>query len=169
MLYLLQEAITRLLVNSWRSICCPILVKQSSKWKSLRTVVRRNDGLTDRDLLRRLRSRPASPPRRLRHIRRSGSNRSPLINHSPLLRRRTRTTTKGKDVRKQNSEMTQKPLVRLPDFTADSPLPHSCPRLLGTTSADFGSRTPLTSQSLDSSRLTLHQVCKGSTIIGVRT
>ena len=65
--------------------------------------------------------------------------------------------------------MTQKPLVRLPDFAADSPLPHSCPRLLGTTSADFGSRTPLTSQRFDSSRLTLHQVCKGNTIIGVRT
>ena len=65
--------------------------------------------------------------------------------------------------------MTQKPLLRLPDFTADSPLPHSCPRLLGTTSADFRSRTLLTSQRFDSSRLTLHQVCKGSMIIRVRT
>ena len=63
----------------------------------------------------------------------------------------------------------QKPPDWLPDIVTSPSLPHSCPRLLGTTSDDFGSRTPLTSQRFDSSRLTLHQVRQDSTIIGIRT
>ena len=65
--------------------------------------------------------------------------------------------------------MRQQPPDWLPDIVASPSLPHSCPRLLGTTRAGFGSRTPLTSQRSDSSCLTIHQVCKGSTIIGVRS
>ena len=74
-----------------------------------------------------------------------------------------------KDVRQQKPKARQKPPDWLLDIVTGPPLPHSCPRLLGTTSAGFGSGTPLTSQRFDSSRLTLHQVCKGNTIIGVRT
>ena len=73
-----------------------------------------------------------------------------------------------KDVWQQKPKARQKPPDWLPDIVTGPPLPHSCPRLLGTTNAGFGSRTLLTSQKLDSSRLTLHQVGKGSTIIGVR-
>ena len=75
---------------------------------------------------------------------------------------------KGKDIRQQKLRVRQKPPDWLPDIVASPSLLHNCPRLLGTTSAGFGSRTPLTSQRFDSSRLTLHQVYKGSTIIGVR-
>ena len=65
--------------------------------------------------------------------------------------------------------MRQKPPDWLPDIVTSPFLPHNCPRLLGTTNAGFGSRTLLTSQKFDSSHLTIHQVGKGSTIIGVRT
>ena len=65
--------------------------------------------------------------------------------------------------------MGQKPLDWLPDFTADPPLPHNCPRLLRTTSADFRPWTPLTGKRPDSSCFFLHQLCKGNSIIGVRT
>ena len=65
--------------------------------------------------------------------------------------------------------MGEKPLDWLPDFTTDPPLPHSCPRLLGTTSAGFRPRTPLTRKRPDSSHFTLHQLCKGNSIIRVRT
>ena len=37
-----------------------------------------------------------------------------------------------------SSEQDQKPLDGLPGITASPPLPHSCPRLLGTTRASFG-------------------------------
>ena len=65
--------------------------------------------------------------------------------------------------------MRQQPPDWLPDIVASPSLPHSCPQLLGTTSADFRSRTPLTSQKPNSSHFTLYQLCKGSMIIGVRT
>ena len=86
-----------------------------------------------------------------------------------MLRHRTRAEIRGKDIRQQKPRVRQKPPDWLPDIVANSSLSHSCPRLLGTTNAGFGSRTPLTSQKLDSSHLTLHQVGKGSTIIRVRT
>ena len=86
-----------------------------------------------------------------------------------MLRHRTRAEIRGKNVRQQKLRVRLKPPDWLPDIVASPSLPHSCPRLLGKTNASFGSRTPLTSQKFDSSHLTLHQVCKGSTIIGVRT
>ena len=69
---------------------------------------------------------------------------------------------KGKEVKQQKLRVEQKPPDWLPDIVVSPFLTHNCPRLLGTTNAGFGSRTPLTSQKFDSSRLTLHQVCKGA-------
>ena len=65
--------------------------------------------------------------------------------------------------------MEQKPLEWIPNFITDPPLPHSCPRLLRTTSDDFRPKTPLTGKRPDSSCFFLHQLCKGNSIIGVRT
>ena len=65
--------------------------------------------------------------------------------------------------------MGQKPLDWLPNFTTDPPLPHSCPRLLRKTSADFRPRTPLTGKDPTPPVFFLHQLCKGNSIIGVRT
>jgi hypothetical protein len=47
---LLQQAITQLLhlLSIWRDTCCLTRMKQSSNWKNLRTIVRRNDGVTPR-------------------------------------------------------------------------------------------------------------------------
>ena len=101
---------------------------------------------------RRLQTRPTSPPRRLRRIRRNSSGRSPLPNDSLMLRHRTRAEIRGKDIRQQKPRVRQKPPDWLPDIVASPSLLHSFPRLLGTTNAGFGSRTPLTSQKLDSSR-----------------
>ena len=65
--------------------------------------------------------------------------------------------------------MGQKPLDWLPNFTTDPPLLHSCPRLLRTTSAGLRSRTPITGKRPESSHFSFHHLCKGNSIIGVRT